>query len=85
MMIYMLRGGCLPNINIYAKVDRNENFKRIREAKLDYQLKDLCNEQEGTLEMQEFLMEIFNYRFEHNPNYKKLKAILENLKNLYTP
>ena len=76
LLIYLVRQGELPKLDIYAKVDRNESFKTIRDIKLAYKMKDLCNEADGTDELKEFVREIFNYRFKDEPDYNKLREHL---------
>lgn len=85
LLIYLVRQGELPKLDIYAKVDRNESFKTIRDTKLAYKMKDLCNEAEGTDELKEFVREIFNYRFKDEPNYDKLRNLLQTLFDKHNP
>lgn len=85
LLIFLLRRGELPKLDIYAKVDRNESFKIIRDTKLAYKMKDLCNEQEGTCELKEFIREVFNYRFKDEPNYNKLRKLLQDLLMKHSP
>lgn len=69
----------MPKIDIYAKVSRNESFRRIRDAKLSYKMHDLCNRVDGTAELEDFVREVFSYRFTDEPNYDKLRMLLDML------
>ena len=85
LLIYLVRRGELPKIDIYSKVERNESFRRIRDAKLSYKLKDLCNEADGTAELEEFVREVFGYRFKDEPKYDRLRKLLNRLFKKYSP
>ena len=79
LLVFCINLGRLPDIEVYEAGDKNEDFKNIREAKLKHNLKDLCNEKDGTLDLADFVAECFSYRFKDKPNYAKLRAILEGL------
>ena len=85
LLIYLIRKGELPKIDIYAQCERNESFRRIRDAKLSYKLKDMCNESDGTAELEEFVREIFSYRYKDEPRYDKLRKILTSLQAEHDP
>jgi hypothetical protein len=85
LMIYLIRRGTLPKVDIYNKVSRNESFRRIRDAKLSYKMSDLCNRSEGTGELEDFVREVFSYRFQDEPNYDKLRVMIDILASKYDP
>lgn len=79
LLVFCINQGKLPNIEVYEAGEKNDDFKKIREAKLKHNLADLCNEKYGTLDLADFITECFSYRFKDKPNYAKLRAILEGL------
>ena len=85
LLIYLVREGTLPNIEIYSIADRNASFRNIRDAKLAYSMSTLCNAEAGTEELTSFVEEIFSYRFKNQPQYTKLREMLQNLLDKYTP
>ena len=42
-------------------------------------MSDLCNRSEGTNELEDFVREVFSYRFTDQPNYEKLRNLLKKL------
>lgn len=79
LLVFVINEGKIPNIDIYNNVDKRDSFKSIRDAKLSHTLEDLCNEQDGTADLIEFLQECFSYRYKDRPKYDKLRAILQGL------
>lgn len=79
LLVFVINEGRLPNIDIYNQRDKNESFRKIRDAKLKHSLDDLCNEETGTADLTDFFHECFSYRFKDKPKYAKLRAILDGL------
>lgn len=79
LLAFLINEGKLPNIDIYNQKDKNESFKKIRDAKLKHSLQDLCNEKDGTADLTDFFTECFSYRYKDKPKYAKLRAILHGL------
>ena len=71
LLVFMIRGGSMPGFKIDNKVDKNEQFKKIKEAKESQRLRDVCFD--NTRELSKFMREVFSYRFKDTPRYDYLR------------
>lgn len=74
LMVYMLKRGNLPGLNIKDDTDVNEEFKIVRDAKQNQTSKDLCYG--NTQDLKAFKREVFSYRYKDEPNYEQLRDML---------
>ena len=84
LLIFLCNRGSLPKLDMYGDKDHYDMFKETRDVKLAYKMRDLCNEDAGTQELEEFVREVFSYRFKDRPNYDKLRQSLRSLYQKYT-
>jgi hypothetical protein len=74
MMIYILNNGSIRGIDIDAPMSSVNAFKMIQKVKREHTLITLCDK--NAVKMQPFAKEVFQYKFEDQPNYVLLKKLL---------
>lgn len=70
----------MPGVYLTEECDPNEMFEEIKEMRKNQTCSDLCFD--NTEDLNSFYEEVFSYDFEDKPNYKKLRLILENLREI---
>lgn len=79
ILIYLIDEIQLGYINRVSGLSKKEKFKTIKKIKLQQTARDLCgseNTSPDTYRLTEFVQEVFNMKFEEEPNYNKLRFIL---------
>ncbi len=76
-LVYLLKQGSLPGIDLNENIDVNKQFKDIFNTKKRQTSKDLCFG--NSKDLYRFKKEVFNYRFADEPNYDSLRNIIQTL------
>ena len=66
-MVYLLRNGELPGIDLSLDLDKKESFKQAKAAKTKYSIDELCSERAQPL--RNFVKSIFALSFKEESNY----------------
>ena len=80
LLVFLINKGNIPGVNIYNQSEnRHDTFIEIRDAKMAHEIKVLCDEKLGTEDLEDFVREIFSYRFKDKPRYGVLREMLISL------
>ena len=80
LLVFLVNKGNIPGVKIYNQSEnRHDTFIEIRDAKVAHDIEELCNEKLGTEDLEDFVREIFSYRFKDKPRYGVLREILVSL------
>lgn len=82
LIVYLFKKGNLPGTTCDEDTDVNEEFKIIRDAKMNQTTKDVCFG--NTKDLAAFKREVFSYRFKDLPNYENLRKLLIQLRDQET-
>ena len=82
LIVYLFKKGNLPGTTCDEETDVNEEFKIIRDAKMNQTTKDVCFG--NTKDLAAFKREVFSYRFKDLPNYENLRKLLIQLRDQET-
>lgn len=80
LLVFLINKGNIPGVNIYNQSEnRHDTFVEIRDSKLAHDIESLCDEKFGTEDLEDFVREVFSYRFKDKPRYGVLREILVGL------
>lgn len=82
LLVYLFKRGNLPGTTVPADTDVNDEFKIIRDAKINQSTKDVCFG--NTKDLTSFKREVFGYRFKDEPKYEHLRQMLRELRDKET-
>ena len=67
----------MPGFDIANKTEKAKQFIKIKEAKINQKVSDVCSGE--TAELSEFMSEVFSYGFTDRPDYEGLRNMLNSL------
>ena len=79
ILVYLLKQGNMPGIELNNDYDPNQVFDEIKETRRAQKSKDLCFG--NTKELKTFKKEVFSYNFADEPRYDYLRSSLVNLRD----